>query len=190
MYLAGFSNAWFAIQVKPRLERAVASMLQSKGYEQLLPTYQPKLARRVRPDAPLFPGYVFSRFDERVHAPIITTPGVIRIVGCGKQPVCIPEPEIEALRALSASGSNAEPYPYLRHGRTVRVTAGPLLGVVGKVAGSGEASRLVISVTLLNRSVAGEIQENWLAPFAGLNPRDRGSQEENNLSWKLPVILK
>jgi transcription termination/antitermination protein NusG len=166
MFLAGLTSAWFAIQVKPRLERVVASMLQAKGYDYLLPTYKPKPARRVRPDAPLFPGYVFSRFDERVHAPIITTPGVIRIVGYGKQPVCIPASEIDALRVISASGSYAEPCPYLRDGQMVRVTAGPLLGVVGKVVGSGEASRLIISVTLLNQSVAVEIQEDWLEPFA------------------------
>jgi len=118
MHLAGLDSTWFAIQVKSRSEKAVASMLQVRCYGYVLPTYAPQRTGRVRPDAPISPGYVFCRVDEHVRSPIVTTPLVIRIVGYGNRP-------------------------------------SPLRGVVGRVAGSGGASRLVVSVAVLNRSISG-----------------------------------
>jgi transcription antitermination factor NusG len=165
VHLDNLSTVWFALQVKPRFEKSAAVVLQSKGYEYLLPTYRPKTrAAAGSAERPLFPGYVFCRFDPEIRNPIVTTPGVIRIVGCGKTPACLDDGEIEALRAIDQAGVEAEPHPYLRIGEAVCVTEGPLRGIEGIVVGSGEASRLVVSVTLLQRSVAVQIRRDALAP--------------------------
>jgi len=164
MYLSEVAGSWFALQVRPRSERAVAVMLESKGYQHLLPTYRPgqhEHARAIEP--PLFPGYVFCRFEPRIRGLIVTTPGVVRIVGFGKVPACLAESEVEAIRRICSSGVPVEPHPYVRIGDTVRVTQGPLQGVTGMAIGEGRASRLLVSVTLLQRAVAVEVDRDWLA---------------------------
>jgi len=166
MYLAGTGGAWFALQVKYRHEKAVALMLGAKGYEYMLPVYNPSVCgSRARSDAPLFSGYVFCRLNEGAHAPIITTPGVIRIVGCGKRPECISASEIDALRVIAKSGIRAEPHTCLSDGQWVRVTAGPLSGLVGRVLASTGIGPLVVSITLLNRAVAVPVERSWLVPI-------------------------
>jgi transcription antitermination factor NusG len=164
MRLTGFGDAWFAIQVRARSEKMVASMLESKGYEKVVPTYQPK-PERSPAEMPLFPGYVFCRFRTDARAPIITTPGVIRIVGYGKQPVSIPECEIEAICRVAHSGIGAQPHPFVRNGQRVRISDGPLRGVVGKVLAFGERSLLIVSVTLLERSIAVKVESRWVTPL-------------------------
>lgn len=168
MHLESFSTVWFALQVKPRYEKSAAVVLQSKGYEHLLPTYRPKPGKVAgESERPLFPGYVFCRFDPQIRNPIVTTPGVIRIVGCGKTPTCLDDAEIDAIRAIDRAGMQAEPHPYIRAGEAVRVTEGPLRGVEGIVVGAGEASRLIVSVTLLQRSVAVQVDRGALEPVEG-----------------------
>jgi transcription antitermination factor NusG len=170
MQLAGLTKAWFAVQVKPRMEKTTAFFLESKGYEHLLPTYKTtREPGRECADKPLFPGYVFCRFDSQLRSPIITTPGVVRIVGCGRQPVCIPDDEMEAIGAVTASGTTALPCPFLRHGQMVEVCEGPLRGTRGMVAGHGSESRLIISITLLQRSISVEIEPRCLRPIGSLN---------------------
>ncbi len=164
MYLSEIAGSWFALQVRPRSERVVAVMLESKGYQQLLPTYRPRQHKPVNvSESPLFPGYVFCRFDPQIRGLIVTTPGVVRIVGFGKTPVCLAESEVDAIRRICSSGVPAEPHPYVRIGDTVRVIQGPLQGVTGKVVDDGRATRLLVSVTLLQRAVAVEVDRDWLA---------------------------
>lgn len=166
MQLAGLTKAWFAVQVKPRMEKTTAFLLESKGYEQLLPTYKEvRNSGREAAEKPLFPGYVFCRFDSDLRSPIITTPGVVRIVGCGRQPVCIDDAEMEAIGVVTATGAPAEPHPYLMHGQMVEVCGGPLRGLRGMIAGQGEASKLIVSVTLLQRSISVEVEPRWLTPI-------------------------
>jgi transcription termination/antitermination protein NusG len=169
MHLSGLTKAWFAVQVRPRMEKTTAFLLESKGYEHLLPTYKSGAENgRDAAEKPLFPGYVFCRFDSELRSPIITTPGVIRIVGCGRQPVCIDESEMEAIGVVTASGAPAQPHSYLMHGQMVEVSGGPLRGLRGIVAGKGQASRLIVSVTLLQRSISVEVEPRWLRPIGSL----------------------
>jgi transcription antitermination factor NusG len=162
------SNQWFALHVRPRFEKLVASSLLGKGYESFLPLYKTRSRwsdRMKEIDRPLFPGYLFCRLDLEHRLPLLVTPGVIQIVGIGKKPHEIDEAEIMAIQAIVASGFQAEPWPYLHIGKRVRIDRGPLADVEGILLATRSASRLVVSVTLLQRSVAVEIDSDWVTPL-------------------------
>src|SRR5262245_30494652 len=95
------SLGWFALVVKPRFDQAVASALQRRGYETFLPLYRkhhPHGAHGGAGESPLFPGYVCCRFDVRYRLPILTTPGVTRILGDGNIPIALADIEVDSLR--------------------------------------------------------------------------------------------
>ena len=164
---SGIALPWYALQVRSRYERLIAAALLSKGYEGFLPLYRKKSrwSDRIKElELPLFPGYIFCRFDINKRLPILTTPGVMRVVGIGKTPHAVDEEEISAVLAVVASGLGAEPHPYLRTGQRVRIEHGSLSGVEGILAGSRGPARLVVSVTLLQRSVSVEVDESWIVP--------------------------
>jgi len=163
MALSIFQQAWFAVHVKRRSERSVAVILENKGYVQFLPTRPGRSDRSAHgADQPLFPGYVFCRFDSSVRGPIVTTPGVIRIVGFGDGPAAIPNTEIEAIQMIGKSGLPVEPHPYVQNGDRVRISDGPLRGLEGKVIAVEQKNLFVVSVTLLQRSVAVEVSPHSL----------------------------
>jgi transcription antitermination factor NusG len=139
--------------------------LQSKGYEQYLPVYRRRQRwsdRIVETDRPLFPGYVFCRFDARKRLPIVSTPGVVSVVGFGSEPAPISDSEIEAVRAILRSGLAAEPCPFLREGQRIRVRRGSLEGLEGILLKKKSDWRIVVSVAMLQRSVAVEIDREWI----------------------------
>jgi len=115
--------------------------------------------------APLFPGYVFCRFDVRDRLPILVTPGVIAIVGSGKVPLPVDEGEISAIQAVVSSGFRPEPWPFLEVGQRVRIETEPLRGLEGILLSIKGGSRIVLSVSLLRRSVALEIDSSCVAPL-------------------------
>lgn len=167
MTLSTFDKAWFAVHVKRRTERSVAVILENKGYERFLPTRHGRSdVSAGQADQPLFPGYVFCRFDSKVQGRIVTTPGVIRILGFGSGPTAIPDAEIEAIRTIGKSGLPIASYPYLRNGDRVRICDGPLCGLEGKVVAVGKRNFFIVSVTLLQRSVAVEISLHSLIRLA------------------------
>jgi len=146
----------------------VAGSLSGKGYELFLPTYRSKRSWSDRTkvlDLPLFAGYLFCRFDIQTRLPILTTPGVGSIVGAGKTPEAVDEREIEAIRTVVRSGVVYEPYGHLPEGQLVHVEQGSLRGLTGVVMNHKKDSRLIISVTLLMRSVSVEIERSWLKPI-------------------------
>ena len=148
--------SWFALQVRSRYETRVSHCLSGKGYEMFFPVYTCRKlwSDRIRiTEAPLFPGYIFCRFDPYRRLPILTTPGVIQIVGNNRLPVPVDKGEIDAIQRLVRSGMEARPYPFLRVGETVRIESGPLRGLEGILTGCKGDHRLVLSVTLLQRSV-------------------------------------
>jgi transcription antitermination factor NusG len=161
------TDAWYAIHVRPRFERTVASMLTGKGYEHLMPmqTIRRQWSDRVKQVVePLFPGYVFCRLSTHAVAPIIITPGVIRIVGAGNRPLPLDEHEIAALQTLMRSQVNATPWPYFSIGQKVRIETGALAGLTGFLCRHANGDRLVVSVTLLQRSVAVEVERASVVP--------------------------
>ena len=162
--------AWFALQVRTRHETAIAGFLQAKGYEQFLPLYSVKKrwSDRVRViEAPLFPGYLFCRLDPQYRLPVLKTPGVIQIVGYNRIPAPIEETEIQGIQALVASGLPTQPWPFLAAGDPVQIESGSLRGLKGIVVKLKENSRLVVSITLLRRSVAVEIDSALVQPHCG-----------------------
>jgi transcription antitermination factor NusG len=140
-----------------------AEMVAVKGYESYLPLYRSKRRwsdRMVEKELPLFPGYVFCRFDPQFRLPILTTPGVISIISSGKAPLPIPHAEIASIRTAIESGMLVLPCAYLREGERVRVLEGPLEGVEGILVRQKNQSRIVLSVEMLERSVAVEIERD------------------------------
>jgi transcription antitermination factor NusG len=151
---------WFALHVRTRQEAGVAAHLQGMGYEQFLPSQKTSSRwsdRMKESEIPLFPGYLFCRFDPQNRLPILKTPGVIQVVGYSRQPIPVEESEIEALQALVASGLPNQPWEYLEVGERVRIEAGPLRGRTGVLVEFKGTHRLILSVALLQRSVAVEI---------------------------------
>jgi transcription antitermination factor NusG len=119
----------------------------------------------VETDKPLFPGYVFCRFNPKVRLPILTTPGVVAVVGFGNEPAPIEDEEIEAIQAVLRSGLNAEPCSYLREGQRVRVNQGSLSGLEGILTRKKSEWRMVVSVAMLQRSISVEIDREWIDPI-------------------------
>jgi transcription antitermination factor NusG len=157
----GFESAqWFALVVKPRFDKAVAQALESKGYETLVPVYKKfhQYGKRSKHfELPLFPGYVCCRFDADARLPIVTTPGVIRVLGVGNVPMPLSETEICSLQTAIKSQLPVRPCPFVSAGQRVRINCGVLAGVEGIVLGTKGGLRLVLSITLLQRSVVLEI---------------------------------
>lgn len=151
---------WFALQVRTRHEAGVADYLRGKGYEYFLPLYKDRRrwSDRVKEvDSPLFPGYLFCRFNPQNRLPILKTPGVTQIVGYNHVPVAVDEEEIKAIRTLVVSGLPNHPCPFLRVGNRVRIEAGALRGLEGILLEVKGKRKLVLSISLLRRSVAVEI---------------------------------
>lgn len=119
---------------------------------------------RLAVELPLFPGYVFCRFDFQRQPPILMSPGIVHIVGARIAPEPVPEIEIATVRAIVESHLRAEPWRFLKMGERVRIFDGPLDGVEGLLAGSKRRRRLVVSITLLQRSIAAEIDARWVRP--------------------------
>jgi transcription antitermination factor NusG len=157
------SPQWFALTVKPRSDKAVARTLQAKGFQTFLPLYQKhhKYATRCKDfELPLFPGYVFCRFNALLRLPILTTPGVTQILGAGHMPIPLCETEITSLQTAINAQLRIQPYPFLQVGQKVRINKGALAGVEGIVVSVKQCLRLVLSITLLERSVALEIDRD------------------------------
>jgi transcription antitermination factor NusG len=156
---------WFALRVKPRWEKEVSRNLRCKGCAELLPLYtrQAQWSDRVkRVELPLFPGYLFASFDPGRPLHVKTTPGVLSIVSFGKCPLPLDQAEVEAIKAVMHSGLHPEPWKYPQLGDRVRVTAGPLKGIEGLVCTTENTHRLVLSVTLLQRAIAVEVEPQWV----------------------------
>jgi transcription antitermination factor NusG len=158
---------WFALHVKSRRENLVAAHLKGQGFECFLPLYKSvrRWSDRMKElEQPLFPGYLFCRFDFQNRGPLLMTPGVIQIVGVGRTPMPVDESEIGALRQTVLSGFPNQPWPYLGVGERVRVNYGSLSGLEGILVNFKGSHRIVLSVTLLQRSVAMEIDLEWVTP--------------------------
>lgn len=156
---------WFALAVKPRFERAVAKTLESRSYESFLPLYRkqhPYRARLQDAELPLFPGYVCCRFDIRQRLPILTTPGVIQVLGAANIPSALPDHEIASLQTAVRTNVPIQPFPYMQAGNRVRIERGSLAGMEGIVLSFKQTLRLVLSITLLQKSVLLEIERDQI----------------------------
>lgn len=154
------SAEWYALYTRHQHEKTAAWILSNKGLEIFLPLYSDtrRWKDRVKQiSLPLFPCYLFLRGPvERWHS-VLMTPGVSTVVEFAGQPAAIPSSEIDAVRQVLAGSLRAEPHPFLKCGDRVRVKAGPLEGLEGILVSKKNLFRLVLSVELLQRSVAVEV---------------------------------
>lgn len=160
--------AWFALRVRSNYERVAAMHLRSRGIEEFSPTYKAESQwsdRKKQVDRSVFPGYVFCRVDPEDRLPVLSVPGVVNLVAFGKGPEPIPDHEIEGVRKLVASGLLLAPWPFLKAGQRVLIEHGPLTGVEGILQEIKKTYRLVVSITLLQRSVSAEIDRAWIRPI-------------------------
>ncbi len=151
---------WYAAYTWARHEKSVAKQLQERRVESFLPLYRSWHRwkdRRQQVELPLFPSYVFVRMTLRERLRVLELPGVAALVTFQGRPAPLPELEIEALRRGLEQEVYAEPHPYLRVGHKVRVRGGPLAGTEGILLRKKDRLRVVISLEVLMRSIAVEV---------------------------------
>src|SRR5438445_1799384 len=159
---------WYAVQTYANHEKRVLEQFERRTVEGYLPEYTSVRRwkdRRVRLDLPLFPGYVFVHLALRDRLRVLQTPSVVRLVGFGGQPSPLEDQEIDALRRAFSRDMLIEPHPYLTVGQRVRVKTGPLEGLQGILVRKKNNFRFVVSLDIIMRSVAAEIDVAELEPL-------------------------
>ena len=164
---------WFALRVRSNYERVASVHLRDRGVEEFSPVYRTERQwsdRKKQIDLPLFPGYVFCRLNPDDRLPVLTIPGTVGLVGFGKGPSAIPDHEIEAVRRVTGSGLLVAPWPFLEVGQSVVIERGPLTGVEGILQEIKKTFRLVVSISMLQRSVSAEVDRTWIRPVSSNAP--------------------
>lgn len=151
---------WYAVYTVVRHEKAADNVLKEKLIDTFLPIREVISQwkdRKKRVLLPLFPGYLFVKttLDEKLN--ILNSPGVVRILGISGTPSPIPDDQIESVRKLLESKVLFDPHPYLRGGKRVIVTHGPLQGIVGRIIERRGLNKLILSVDLIKRAVSVEV---------------------------------
>lgn len=182
-----FEPCWYAVYTCANHEKRVVEQLGVREVEHFLPLYSSVRRwkdRRVVLDLPLFPGYLFVRMALQSCLKVQTIPGVVRLVGFDGAPAPLPDGEIEALKISLGKSVRAEPHPYMAVGRRVRVKRGPLVGMDGVLIRRKGGLRLVISVELIHRSVAidVDVEDVEPVPLFALNAEPRLSCRQNDSS--------
>jgi len=158
--------SWYALQTRSRYEKQAARLLQEKSLEVFLPLWRVQrkwnTSQRVV-ELPLFAGYLFCSFDAENRHQVLATNGIVRVVGVGQTPVPVDVEELDAIRKVLDSGQPLSHYEYLQSGDRVRIERGVLSGTEGVLVQARNEHRLVISVTLLQRSVAVTIDRDWVS---------------------------
>jgi len=163
---------WYCLHTRSRHEEVVFQRLEEKKISSFLPkleVWSRRKDRRKKIQKALFPGYVFVHevMDPYHRLEILKTPGVVKILGNERGPVAVPDIQIESIQKILGGKSAVSPFPYLKEGQIVRVVEGPLKGCEGFLLKIKEGrEKLVISVDLLQRSVAVEIDGASVEPVS------------------------
>jgi transcription antitermination factor NusG len=155
-----FEPRWYAAYTCAKHEKRVAEQFTQRALENFLPQYGSVRRwkdRRVKLQLPLFSGYVFVRLALRDHLRVLETPSVVRLVGFNGRPTALPDKEIEALRVCVATQLHTEPHSYLTVGRRVRIKSGPLAELEGVLVRRKNGLRVIVSLDLIARSAAVEV---------------------------------
>jgi transcription antitermination factor NusG len=166
---------WFALSVNVRHEKVVSELLRNKGFETFLPLCKRRhqYARRFREfELPLFPGYLFCHTFLTWRLPIMTTPGVIKLVGAGRIPIPVDTNEITSLKKAVEAGVAMSPHHFWQSGQIGRISTGPLTGVEGIVVKLKQSMRLILRVSLLQRAVMLEIDSSCVAVVTNASAAD------------------
>lgn len=163
------SLPWWVIYTRYQHEKIVADTLAAYGLEAFLPLYKSLRQWKDRRKVlllPLFPCYVFIRGGLERRFQVLSIPGVHMALSRGEQIAVIAEAEIEAIRSSLQTGRNVEPHPFLNCGERVRVKSGPLQGIEGILTRKKSVYRLVLSVEMLAKSVAVEVDVSNVEPVS------------------------
>lgn len=166
MTFKNYQLPWFAIQVRTCREKNTSLFLEKMGYEHFLPVSKciHRWSDRMKQiEEPLFPGYLFCRMSPNHRLPVLSAPGVIQIVSVGKVPIPVEEEEVEGIRRAVENGLTVTPSPYLQVGDVAQIVQGPLRGLTGIILRTNSQLKLVLSVNLLQRSVAVEVDRAWVS---------------------------
>jgi transcription antitermination factor NusG len=156
---------WFALKVRVRAERSARDVLASRGLEVFCPAYPERreYSDRIKVvESALFPGYLFCRLSWSDRLPVLTAPHVEYIVGFGNEPTPVGHAQIKAIQTIIEAGVLCRPHPFLKVGQRVRLHSGPLANVEGILTGSRNNHRLVVSIDLLQRSIAVEVDSAFV----------------------------
>jgi transcription antitermination factor NusG len=158
--------SWYALKVRTRSESVAALALRNRGYVTFSPVYQERrrYSDRIKAiETAAFPGYIFCRFNPSWKVPVLSSPAVEYIVQRAGNYAPIEEKEIDAIRRFMAAGGSA--VPYLRTGQRVRIECGSLAGIEGILVRVGTTGRVILSVDLLERSIAVQIDIEQILPL-------------------------
>jgi transcription antitermination factor NusG len=154
------TRAWFAVFTAPRHEKRVEQHFRVREIENFLPLYrkrrQWKDGSKGMLQLPLFPNYIFVRIGCGERLPVLAIPGVIAIVGGGRDDMSIPDSYIECLRQGLRQGK-IEPYPCLTSGTNVRILSGAMAGMEGILLRRKNDFRVVLTLELIMKSVKVEV---------------------------------
>jgi transcription termination/antitermination protein NusG len=163
------AQVWHALWTRSHCEQLVHDQLAAKGFELFLPTID-QWSRRgsvkhlIR--VPMFPGYVFLQggMDKTRYVEVVKARGLVHVLGeRWDRLATIPDGEIEAIRRIVDARVPAVAYTYLSEGNRVRITRGPLTDVEGVlVRTKPNRGLLVVSIDLLQRSVAVQVDCTWV----------------------------
>jgi len=159
---------WYAAYTSAQHEKRVAAELGMREVEHFLPLYSSVRRwkdRRVQLELPLFPGYVFVRLALRDRLRVVQIPSVVRLVGFNGFPTALADTEMEIMRSGLSQNLRAEPHPFLTVGRRVRITGGPFAGLEGVLRRKKSGMRVVVSLGLIQRSVAVDVDVSDVRPL-------------------------
>jgi transcription antitermination factor NusG len=159
---------WYALHTRSRHEKVARDQLTAKGITSLLPLWRKRSVWKDRikmVDMPLFRGYIFGYFPMKQKLDVLQSIGVVRIVGFEGKPVPVPEEQIQAVQTMVEQHLHYDPHPFLEEGMRVRVKRGVLAGAEGILVTKKQHYRLIISVDLIQQSVAVDIDSADVEPL-------------------------
>jgi transcription antitermination factor NusG len=162
-------ECWYAAYTCANHEKRVAQELVVREVEHFLPLYRSVRRwrdRRVELELPLFPGYVFVHLALRDRLRVVQIPSVVRLVGFDGLPATLPDAEMEKLRVGLSRSLRAKPHPFLNVGRRVRIIGGPFSSLEGILKRKKSKWRVVVSLDLIQRSVAVDVDAAEVMPMA------------------------
>jgi transcription antitermination factor NusG len=160
---------WYALYTCSRHEKRVAAQLEQRRFDVFLPLYSSLRRwkdRRIELQLPLFPGYVFVRLPMQRRIEVLNVAGAVRFVAFSGRPAAVTENDLFGIRGALAEGLSLQPHPYLKIGRRVRIRGGPLTGTEGILVRKKDRFRLVLSIDIIMRSVAVEVDASDVEPVS------------------------
>jgi transcription antitermination factor NusG len=168
-------NPWHVLHVLSNHEKKVAQHLHVRDVEYYLPLYKEKVRwtdRTVMAERPLFSGYVFTRFDHTARIPVISAPGVLRLLGEQSWDL-VKDEELEKIRAGLAKGLPLRPHPSIMLGAKVRIRNGVFEGVEGVVSDLRQQCKVIITLAAVRQcfSLEADLDELQVLSKPEIQPR-------------------